>query len=226
MQRDSDNNNQNPLLPNEKEEFEWEYGIELPITKNNKLRRGRPPPRSAGPTEQSQEYHAKNPQFNYSEFSQVGAQYFDSKQRQYRFAMNSNPTRATLVKRGIIKTQEIQNPTYFLKIGLLTDEFSGIDLGTQMVHIKLPIALRQRVSFPKRGDDFELYQPRSQTTLTGHIEKLHREANASTGYAIVTRVIMWGKVANPEYYASFITKSSHHSKHRRRMRGGLRKRRD
>ncbi len=225
MQKDKDNNVNPLLLPNEKEEFEWEYGIELPITKTSKLKRGRGR-RAKAPTAQSQEYHAKNPQFNYSEFSQVGAQYFDSKQRQYRFAMNSNPTRAILVKRGIIKTQEIQNPAYFLKIGLLTDEFSGIDLATQMIHIKLPIALRHRVSFPKRGDDLELYQPRSQTSLTARIEKIHREANASTGYAIVSRVIMWGKVANPEFYASFITKSSHHNKYRRRMRGGLRKRRD
>ena len=213
-----------PKTANQKEEFEWEFGIALPITKKtiNLKQLGR----RVNITEKSEEYHAKNPQFNYSEFSQVGAQYFDVKQRQYRIATNSNPTRSTLVSRGIIKTKEIHNPTYFINNDLLTDEFSGIDLGTQMLHIKLPISLRHRVRLPNRGDNLELYQPRSQTTLTGRIEKIYHQPHASTGYAIVTQVVMWGKVANPEFYATFITKSTHHSKYRRGMRGGMRRRRN
>ena len=217
-----------PETANEKEEFEWEYGVVLPITKKStSLRLDQLGKRGRGipTTERSQEYHAKNPQFNYSEFSQVGAQYFDFKQRQYRIATNSNPTRAKLVRRGLIKNKEIKNPTYFLNNGLLTDEFSGLDLGTQMMHLKLPIALRHRVGFPKRGDNLELYQPRSQTTLTGRIEKIYHQPRASTGYAIVNNVIMWGKVANPEFYASFITTPGHRSKYRRRMRGGGSRRR-
>lgn len=218
-----------PKTANEKEEFEWEYGVVLPITtkKSSPLRLDQLGKRGRGipATERSQEYHAKNPQFNYSEFSQVGAQYFDFKQRQYRIATNSNPTRAKLVRRGLIKSKEIKNPTYFLNNGLLTDEFSGLDLGTQMMHLKLPIALRHRVGFPKRGDNLELYQPRSQTTLTGRIEKIYHQPRASTGYAIVNNVIMWGKVANPEFYASFITAPGHRSKYRRHIRGGGRQRR-
>jgi len=226
MQKD---NSEDPWFPdtaNEKEEFEWEFGVALPITKQTINLKQLGKHASAVTTEKSQEYHAKNPQFNYSEFSQVGAQYFDAKQRQYRIATNSNPTRATLVSRGIIKIKEIHNPTYFLNNELLTDEFSGVDLGTQMLHIKLPISLRHRVSLPKRGDHLELYQPRSQTTLTGRIEKIYHQPHASTGYAIVDQVVMWGKVANPEFYATFITKSTHHSKYRRGLRGGMRRRRN
>ena len=60
-----------PETANEKEEFEWEYGVVLPITKKStSLRLDQLGKRGRGipTTERSQEYHAKNPQFNYSEF--------------------------------------------------------------------------------------------------------------------------------------------------------------
>lgn len=211
---------------NEREEFEWENSIELPGVPAVRLRSTRDArERRAGLSARAQEYRAKTPQFNYSEFTQVGAQYYDSEQRQYRLAMGSNPARATLVARGVIRTKRIYRPSHYMTLGLLQDEFDGLGLGTQMLHMKLPIALRGRGAFPRQGDRLQLYQPRSQTTLTCRVRSVYYQANASTGYAIVDNTVLWGKVANPEFYASFITRPTPRDRHRRSMRFGLKKRR-
>ena len=212
--------------PSQTEEFEWEYGVELPQEFATTLVPTARERRESGAySERGQEYRAKTPQMNYSQFTQVGAQYHDSKQRQYRIAMNSNSTRATLVARGVIRTKHVYRPSYYMNLGLLQSELDGIDLGTQMLHIKIPIALRGRERFPQQRTRLTLYQKRSQTTLTCRIRSVFFEANAATGYAIVDKTVMWGKVINPDFYASFITKPTPRNKFRRGVRPGLKKQR-
>lgn len=215
------------MEPNQREEFEWEHGVELPPVSATRLPSTRKVRQSgAALTSRGQEYRVKTPHFNYSQFTRVGAHYYDREHRQYRIAMSSNPTRATLVARGVIRTERVYRPSYYMNLGFLQDETSGFDLGTQMLHMKISIALRGRGDFPRGGDRLELYQPRSQTTLTCKVRSVFYEAGAATGHAIIDNTLLWGKVTNPEFYEHFITKPTRENRYRRgTTRYGLKKRR-
>lgn len=211
------------LNANEREEFEWEYDVDLPALSTTDLR---PTDRRRRVTEtafseKGQEYRSRTPHLKYAQFTQVGVQYYDSEQRQYRMAMNSNPTRTDLVARGIIRVKKVHRPAYYLEQGFLATELDGFDLKTQMLHVKIPISLRGTTTFPQHGECLQLYHPKSQTTMTCRIRSLFSEPKAATGYAIVDDTVMWGKATNPEAYRLFLTQPTRKSKYRKDLRHAL-----
>ena len=127
--------------------------------------------------EKSAIYEAKTPEPNYSEFGKEKADYIDRKGREYILAPNSAEIVQNFIRSGDIKHPEFEEPHPDIIM----------NWGTLIFWIRIPIHLRQTITFPDVENEWiEFYFLRDQILCRGKTGGLFVSGpKKKTGFIII-----------------------------------------
>lgn len=151
-------------------------------------RRFAPPPKDMA---RSQEYRAKNPQPNYSKFSEPD--FIDQYGREYKVAKGDFVEQQR--ERGVDIADGFATPS--------TTADQAWD--AQLLWFRMPIPLRHTVGLPDaREGAIKLYNVRNQVVAAGVIDEAFVYPRRRTGYVVLRNVSSSGQVADPSVWTPLL----------------------